>query len=127
MKQYKGLILKLIVTGWCLLTFFPFSAALAQDWSTPPDQPADLKDIEVVFARIIGVAIPLAGFAGLIMLIIGGFQYLTAGEDPKAVEQASKSLTSVFTGLVLLISAWIILKAIQTITGINVTIFKISP
>ena len=67
---------------------------------------------------------PAAGLASLIMILAGGFRYLTAGDNPKNVEQAGKTLTSAVVGLIVVISAWLILTAIEAITGINVTFFR---
>ena len=126
MKKIKKFIVNLsIALGYWLRQ--P-RIVLADAWSDSSGAtPAKFKDLEAVFARVVQVAIPLAGIVALMMLIVAGFQYLTAGEDPKAIERASKTLTSVFLGLILVIGAWLILKAIETITGVKVTIFKVYP
>lgn len=89
------------------------------------DDPAQFQDLEDIFARIIGIVLSLAGIAVFIMLLIGGFRYLTAGDNPKQAEQASKTFTFAVIGLILIISSWFVLRLIQEITGLNVTIFKI--
>jgi len=45
---------------------------------------ATVKGFECLFANIIQIIIPVAGLVFFAMLIIGGFQYLTAGGDPKS-------------------------------------------
>jgi hypothetical protein len=98
---------------------------IAQDWSTTGDDPAQLKDLEVVFEKVISIVLTLSGIAAFVMLVVGGFQYLTAGDNPKNVEKASQTLTSALLGVILVLAAWFILQAIESITGLNVTVFKI--
>lgn len=98
----------------------------AQEWSeTAKTEAATLKDLEVIFRLILNIVVRLAGVAVFIFLIIGGFQYLTAGGDPKKSESAKNTITYAILGLGLLILAWFILRFIEIFTGIDVTIFKI--
>jgi glucose uptake protein GlcU len=85
-----------------------------------------ISELEKVFANVVRVALSFAGLALFIMLLVGGFKYLTAGEDPKAVEEARKTLTYAIGGLVLVAAAYLILVFIKQITGIDVTQFKIT-
>lgn len=89
------------------------------------DDVHEIKDIVDIVENIFSVAIRLAGVATFIMLIIGGFKYLTAGGDPKAAESARNTITYAIFGLVLIIAAWFILKFISEFTGVDVTEFKI--
>lgn len=87
--------------------------------------PATIKDLEVVFARIVSVIASFAGIAALAMLIIGGFRYLTSGGDPKATEAARNTMTYAILGIVLLIGSWLILVLLKNFTGIDLTRFII--
>ena len=89
------------------------------------EDPARIKDLEVVFRNVLNIVVRFAGVAAFIMIIIGGFQYLTAGGDPKKAESAKNTLTYAILGLALIIISWFILKFIQEFTGVEVTIFKI--
>jgi len=111
---------------------FPFSflvvpSVLAQEWSNAnnPDAPAKIQDFAVVIQRILNIAIRMAGIAAFIMLIVGGFQYLTAGGDPKKTQAASNTLTYAILGLVVVIGAWFILLFIEKFTGVEVTEFNL--
>ena len=59
------------------------------------------------------------------MLIIGGFKYLTAGDNPQAKESAQKTITSALLGLALLIGAWLIITLLEKFTGLKLTVFEI--
>lgn len=85
----------------------------------------EIKDIVDIVENIFSIVIRLAGVAAFIMLIIGGFKYLTAGGDAKAAESARNTITYAILGLVLIIAAWFILKFISEFTGVDVTQFKI--
>ena len=50
-----------------------------------------IKCLEIVFSNILVVAVSLAALALFVMFLVGGFKFLTAGGDPKAVASA-KSL-----------------------------------
>ena len=86
---------------------------------------ANFSGLEGIFQNIIQVATALAGIVFFIMLIIGGFNYLTAGADPQKAEGAKKTITYAIGGLILLVLAFLILRFIQEFTGVDVTNFKV--
>jgi hypothetical protein len=88
---------------------------------------AQFWELETVFGNIVQAVLAFAGIVLFIMLLIGGFKYLTAGGDPKSVESAQKTLTYAVIGLVLIALAYLILKFISVFTGadvLNFVIFK---
>jgi len=89
------------------------------------DEVATIQALECVFINILNIVVRLAGIAVFVMLIIGGFQYLTAGGDPKKTQAASNTLTWAILGLVIVIAAWFILLFVEKFTGVEVTQFKI--
>lgn len=89
--------------------------------------PAELSGLETIFSRILNVATEFAVLAVFVMLIIGGFKFLTAGDDPKAAEAAKNTLTYAILGLAALIGIWLLLKFVEVFTGVEVTKFKIVP
>jgi len=118
------------ITGWLFLTTLFPSVACADCWddcttTIEGERVATIECFECVFESIVSVVLAFTGLAFFIMLIVGGFNYLTAGDNPKKMEKAGNTLTFAFMGLILVISAWIIIQAIETITGIRVTEFRI--
>lgn len=87
--------------------------------------PAKLSDLEKVFGNVVQVVLALGGIVLFIMLLSGGFKYITSGGDPKGVEEAKKTLTYAIGGMILLAMAFLILRFIQQLTGVDVTRFKI--
>lgn len=91
--------------------------------------PATLQNLETVFESVVTTLLALGGLTLFLMLLSGGFKYLTSGGDPKAVEGAQKTLTYAISGLVMLAGSFLILKIIGAFTGTdtiitNFTIFK---
>lgn len=84
---------------------------------------ATIQCFECIILQILHIAVRLAGIAVFIMLIIGGFKYLTSGGDSKAAESARKTITYAILGLVLILLSWFILRFIETFTGVTVTQF----
>lgn len=92
---------------------------------------ADANDVATIqgFACLIGnilsVAITLIGMLALVMFIAASFRYLTSGGNSKSTEQAKGTITYAVVGLVVAISAFIILNLISNFTGIDVSSFII--
>ena len=96
-------------------------------WAPPYayDEVPTLKGFENIFATVISLATRAAGLVCFIMLVVGGFKYLTSGGDPKQAASARGTLTWGVVGLAIIIGAWFILKFIEYFTGVQVTIFEI--
>ena len=105
-------MLRLIFLAVYLLTLA--TPVYAQD-------PAQLSGIVQIIENIIKLLAPAAGIAFFVMLLFGGYQFLTSGGDPKAVGAARGTLTYAVIGIILVVSAWLILQLVQNITGANVT------
>lgn len=88
-------------------------------------EPATLQQLETVFGKLVTSLLALGGIVLFLMLLSGGFKYLTSGGDPKAVEGAQKTLTYAIGGLVLLAGSYMILRIISDFTGADVTNFII--
>lgn len=81
------------------------------------DNVVHLRYLECIFQNAVQAIIALAGIVVFIMLLIGGFKYITAGADPKAVESAKKTLTYAIGGLVLVAISFLILVFVSEFTG----------
>lgn len=100
-----------------------FDASLIGDPGT--GKVATLKGLECIFQNIVELATGLAVVALFVMLVVGGFKFLTSSGDPKSTESAKNTLTYAIAGFFLLIVIWIILRFIYIFTGYDVTIFNI--
>lgn len=120
----KRTILTFLFNMWL---YVPRSVNAASNWNSSSDgsQPAKFSDIEIIFTNILGLLIPFAGVAVFVMILIGGFKFLTSAGDPKATASAGQTITWAVIGLLFLIGAWLVLVFIKQITGIDVTTFGI--
>jgi len=89
--------------------------------------PARISDLEFVFSQIVRFATYFALLVVFIMIISGGFKYITSGGDPKQTESAKNTITYAILGLVALIGIWLLLKFVTVFTGVDVTRFTLSP
>lgn len=83
------------------------------------------KCLEAVFIQILNIAVSLAVLALFIMLVIGGFKYLTSGGDQKATASAQQTLTYAVSGIALLAIAFLIFRLIEFFTGVKITVFTV--
>lgn len=85
-------------------------------------QSADVARLEClvcIFESLLNIAIRIGGILVLVMFLIGGFKYLTAGGDPKKASQAWNTLSFAVLGLVLMILAWFIMLFLAKFTGLT--------
>ena len=105
------------------------SAYAATKWTSeciggPDGDVATLRGIFCVIENIFQPLPALIALAALFMIIIAGIRIMTAGNDPKALDSAWKTLAWAVIGIILLAGAWFIIVAIQKFTGANVTEFS---
>ena len=95
------------------------------DLQSADNDVATIKSLEGLFSNLLSVTLSLIGIATFLMILVGGFKYLTSGGDPKATEAAKATITSGIIGLVLAIFAFFILLAIQSFTGVDLLNFSV--
>lgn len=76
-----------------------------------------------IINKIIPILISAASIILFIMLVLGGFQFLTSGGNAEKVKLARGKLTYALVGFVLLIISYIIVKLISQIFGIGTDLF----
>lgn len=88
--------------------------------------PPTLQNLEDVFSNVVKIVLGIAGVTFFILLLSSGFKFITSGGDPKALEGAKKTLTYAIGGLILIIVSYLILLLIKEITGVDVTVFRVT-
>ncbi|MBU0619177.1 pilin [Patescibacteria group bacterium] len=102
--------------------------AQVSDWDAHLDPNTGvpyLSAFEVVFQNVLAIAAGAAGLTCFVMLIIGGFQYLTAGGDQKALAKAKMTLTWAVIGIIVLVGSWFLIRFINEFTGAAILDFTI--
>ncbi|MCH7759319.1 Ig-like domain-containing protein, partial [Patescibacteria group bacterium] len=111
-KIFKILFFLFAITSLLLVTA-PLAQAqiidqgLAEIGETAGYGEANLPE---VIGRIIRIALSLLGLAAVIIMITGGFFWLTSGGAPDKVVKAKKIITSGFIGLVIILSSYAIVS-----------------
>ena len=86
--------------------------------------PKTIADLEPLVGLIISNLLSVAGIIFFVMLLKGGFTYLTSGGSPESVGKAQNTITHAVYGLVAAALSYMALVLIEYITGANVTEFN---
>ena len=72
---------------------------------------------ETLVGEIIAVVLSFLGVVFLILMIYGGFLWMTAGGSEQRVEKAKKLITAAIIGLIVVVSAYAISHLLVTTLG----------
>lgn len=64
------------------------------------------QDIRVTIVRLINVALGILGVVVLVIIIAGGFRWMTAGGNDDSIAQAKKIISAGIIGLLIIIVAY---------------------
>ena len=64
------------------------------------------QDIRVTVVNLIRVALGILGVIVMVIIIAGGFRWMTAGGNDDAIAQAKKIISAGITGLIIIIVAY---------------------
>ena len=120
-KHLKGFSSLLILTGLLILPYFVF----AQTETTPPSGSPMLNKLStvaglggyatgensslmIVVGTIIQAALGLLGAIFIIIMVIAGYQWMTASGNEQKVEKALSSIKRAIIGLIITLSSWAI-------------------
>ncbi len=118
-----------LLAGFAAMT--PGRVFAAQPWATsgcmggPDGDVATIQCLVPLFRNVVVGVVQLGGVALFLMFVVGGFLFLTSGGDPKKLEQARNTITYAIIGVVVIVSAYLILLLIKAITGVDTTGFTI--
>ena len=114
MKKNRNITKTILIASVILLIFFsslhPIFAQYKNQEKIPGAQPT--SDVVQYIKDIINFGFAVIGILALFMLIIGAYQYLMAAGSGKA-ESAKETISSALLGLILGLTAWIILNKIN--------------
>lgn len=71
-------------------------------------------DIRTVIARIINVAMGFLGIIAVLIILWGGFTWMTAGGAEDKVEEAKKIITAGIIGLIIVVTSYAIARFVVT-------------
>jgi uncharacterized membrane protein len=94
-------------------------AALAQQEDVPREYPFQNDSLAGIAGQVIRYIMMLGAIIALIFLVIGGVSYITSGGDKMKVQDAQGKITSAIVGLVIVLGAFLIIKAVCFATGLG--------
>ena len=80
---------------------------------------ATIKGIECLIANIFTVAISLIGMTAFLMFIVGSVMWLVSGGSPENTKKARDTLLYAVIGIVIALSAFIVLNLVSGFTGVD--------
>jgi amino acid transporter len=116
MNNLKGKVIRLAYVGMASMTLLAATSAHAQSGSLTVDQ---LDQTNISNQMILGEASPeelvisiinwtlgILALIAVILILIGGFRWMTAGGNEEKVESAKKTLYAAIIGLVIILAGW---------------------
>jgi hypothetical protein len=107
-------LVSLMAVGTSLLTVAPAlaSSAITNTEILPTQVGTDLglpeQDVRVTIARIIRIAMGMLGIIAVVIILIGGFTWMTAGGNDEKIAEAKKWIFSGIIGLAIILSSYAI-------------------
>lgn len=80
------------------------------------------RDPRTIVSNLIGIISGFLGIVAVVIILISGFQWMTAGGDEEAVKTAQKRLVQGVIGLILILSTWSV--AYYVVNTLSATLFK---
>jgi len=77
------------------------------------------KDIGYILTELLKYLFPLAGLLLLLYLLLGGFQLMTSGGDPKKTQEAKGKITNALVGFIIVFISYWLVQIVGTILGIE--------
>ena len=111
-------MIKTVKTIVASATALALSALPAFAETAPPGVPTDIRDL---IGSVLTFIYSIAGVIALVLLVLGGIQYMSSGGDKVAVEQARGRITSAIVGLVIVFGAWLVINKLIIDTVLTAT------
>lgn len=72
------------------------------------------EDPRIIIASIINVVLGFLGIVAVVIIILGGFKWMTAAGNEDKIDEAKKLITAGIIGLVIIMAAWGIAKFVMS-------------
>lgn len=81
------------------------------------------KDPRTIAASVINVVLGFLGIVAVVIILLGGFKWMTAAGNEDKVEEAKKLISAGIIGLVIILAAFgiasYVIKSLMGVTGAN--------
>lgn len=80
----------------------------------------DLTDVGKLVSILSSNAMVIAGIIFIFLIILSGFNMITAGGDPQKMSRASSILTTAIVGFVVIVAAYFIIRILELVLGVSI-------
>lgn len=116
-NEQKHIVKRVVVFLGAFLFVFGAQAAFGAGYavleSIPGINAGSSPSLSIYLSAIFKTGIGLAGVLAVLMIVIGGIQYIGSGMSPSGKSDARDRITSAIMGLLLALLSWIILNTIN--------------
>lgn len=95
---------------------FPWESTMPEDLQKK--FPIGTTTLGTILTKVVPYVFSGAGIALFIYLILGAFQFLASGGEPKAVEGARNKITNAIIGFIIIFAAFLITKVLEEVLGL---------
>ena len=116
---FKNFSLVFILIFVFLIIVWPLVKVQAQPPSGSIENPLEAESFTQLFA---GIANWVAGFVAtlaVLMVIIGGLQYMISGGNEEKTKAARRTIQWALIGLIIVLMSWSLLQTLLTILGVE--------
>jgi len=86
--------------------------------------PLGFNSLGEIISRVVNMLfLPIAGVILLFIFIWAGFDFMTSQGNPEKIKSAQAKITTGIIGIVLLVLAFLIVKVVELILGVQTGIF----
>lgn len=142
-QKIRTFVSKIIAVSFVFMNFvmlalaLPTNQALAisgpQPWATEgvcaysngANTVATIQGLQCLLANVLSVAVTFIGIIAFFIFMISAIKIMVSGGNSKGIEEAKGSMTYAVVGIVVALSAFLILNFISSFTGIDFTKFII--
>jgi hypothetical protein len=78
-----------------------------------------IKDLGLLFSRLLNVALLLSAILVFAFLVMGGVQWITSGGDKGKTDAAKNRITAALVGLAIVASSYALMQVVAYFFGVN--------
>ncbi len=123
----KALLINVVALSaltFCALSLPALTQAQTQAWdgvcvSTEDPEVVTIQGFQCLIANVLSISLTGIGVAGFVMLIVGSMKWMLSGGNAQHLEKAKNTMSFAVVGLIVGLSAFIILNLVAEFTGVK--------
>jgi hypothetical protein len=83
--------------------------------------PSGILQLQEMMLRVINISVNIGFFTTTAMLVWGGYKFIASGGEAKPLQEAWSVVTWSLLGIVFLAFSWLVLRLVESFTGVPVS------